>query len=124
MYQADITTLSIPEKNLMITFLQLDETELNDKIVALNMPCEEVVGDLMPNVTISDGMLKTLKEEFILWQMWANYNNPDFIEKSAKAKSDFMYFVEQIRDNKYKQQALANDNDKIKTRGIFVLTGE
>lgn len=120
MYQADITTLSIPEKNLMLLLLQLDETQLNDKIVALNLPCEQVIGDLAPNLTLSDGMVKTLKNEFILWQMWADYNNPDFIEKSSKARSDFMYFIETVRDNKYKQQMLSNQNDSIKTKGILV----
>lgn len=121
MYMADINTVSIPEQNLMMNYLQLDETELDNQIQALNAPCEQLVSDLLPNVTIQDGTWQTLKTEYIIWQMWRNYNNPEFAEKSEKAKADFAYFIDIVRDNKHKQQVLANQNDMTKTKGILIV---
>lgn len=122
MYVASISTLSTPEKNLILTYLQLNEVDLSTKIDSLNAPCEQLVIDLLPQVTINDGTWQTLKSEYILWQIWREYNNPDFQEKAEKAKEDFFGIINIVRDNKHKQQVLAQQSDFTKTRGVKVFS--
>lgn len=121
MFVATIDIISVPEKNLMLSFLQIDEQTLSDKVDALNTPCEETVNDLLPGMTVSDGMWKNLKTEYIVWQIWREYNNPGFIEKSQQAKTDFMYFIELIREGKFKAQTLSNQSDLVKTKGVIII---
>lgn len=121
MFVITIDDISLPEKNLMIAYLQMEEAELAQKILMLNTACEDLVTDMIPNTPISDGTWETLKNEYVLWQMWREYNNPDFAEKSNQAKADFMYFIDTIRDNKYKQQVLSKQNDSIKTKGLLIV---
>lgn len=121
MFVADINILSTPEKNLLLRYLQITESELDEKIQVLNEPCEQIIADSVPNISITDGMMRNLKTEYVTWQLWREYNNPDFEDKSTSARSDFFSFLNLLRENKWKQQENEKNSDLIKTKGFIII---